>query len=60
MNQPTIRGFRLSLLTRLRTAERQLKVRPTNYQAQLAKVQMLQALELLETYVEARKGDDLG
>jgi len=51
LNEPTIRGFKNSLNTRMRSAERELKVRPKSAQAELLMLKILHTKEMLELYI---------
>jgi hypothetical protein len=51
LNEPTIRGFKTSLNTRMRSAERELKVRPKSAQAELLMLKILHTKEMLELYI---------
>jgi hypothetical protein len=54
MNPASLSGFRISLLNRVRTADRLIaaSTKRKNHRAELDKLTALQAIELLDTYVE--------
>jgi len=56
-NQPTMRGYRISLRARLRAAERSLARNPSNYEAQVQRMKALHALELLTSYTRDDQPD---
>ena len=53
----TLRGFRTSLVVKLGAANKVLASRPSNYEAQLKRVTVLHALDLLDSYTQ--KGEEL-
>jgi len=59
MNPPSIEGFRKSLLSRFRTAEKiaQNSKKRVNYVAEMDRVRALLAINLLDEYVEKSKGE---